>query len=250
MHKARRSDSIRYANRDAGSRLIKNQQGNLQQALRKRRLGLGKVRGTESASDLMTKHVDAKLLGEHERSMGCELVADRAELAPQIVEEVEDVVDFVDDSPSGLLTASVSEQSAAHKIHCAIESEVCLPPGSLVHRVTDKMLSGWRQRTGRRPQSPKGKQLCRPRILQRTSAMSTFVGGLGRGEVLVLVPSVPVDSAHLRTRIESICAHATLISLSFSFDAFRARLRARWMYNTIEQADTSSVKCVYVCMYT
>ena len=32
----------------------------LQQALRKRRLGLGKVLGTENPSDLMTKHVDPK----------------------------------------------------------------------------------------------------------------------------------------------------------------------------------------------
>ena len=71
----------------------------------------------------------SKLLGEHVRSMGGECVAGRAELAPQIVQEVEDVVDFVDDSPSRPMTASVSEQSAIHKIHCAIESEVCLPPG-------------------------------------------------------------------------------------------------------------------------
>ena len=46
------------------------------------------------------------------------------ELAPQIVQEVEDVVDFVDDSPSGLMTASASEQSATHKIHRAIDSDV------------------------------------------------------------------------------------------------------------------------------
>ena len=32
----------------------------LQQALRKRRLGLGKVLGTENPSDLMTKHVGGK----------------------------------------------------------------------------------------------------------------------------------------------------------------------------------------------
>ena len=46
--------------------------------------------GTENPSDLMTKHVDAKLLGDHARRMGCECVAGRAELAPQIVQEVED----------------------------------------------------------------------------------------------------------------------------------------------------------------
>ena len=37
----------------------------LQQALRKLRLGLGKVLGTENPSDFMTKHVDSKLLSEH-----------------------------------------------------------------------------------------------------------------------------------------------------------------------------------------
>ena len=46
---------------------------------------MGKVLGTENPSDLMTKHVDSKLLGEHVRSMGCEFVDSRAELAPQIV---------------------------------------------------------------------------------------------------------------------------------------------------------------------
>ena len=67
----------------------------LQQALRKRRLGLWKVLGTEKSSDLMTKYVDSKLLGEHVRCMGCEFAAGRAKLAPQIVQEVEDVVGFV-----------------------------------------------------------------------------------------------------------------------------------------------------------
>ena len=74
--------------------------------------------------------------------MGCEFVAGRAELAPQNFQEVEDVVDFVDDSPSGLMTASVSEQSDAHKIHCAIESEMCLPPRRLVHRLTGESCRG------------------------------------------------------------------------------------------------------------
>ena len=76
----------------------------LQQALRKRRLGLGKVLGNGNFLDLMTMHVDSKLLGEHVRCMGCEFAAGRAELAPQIVQEVEDFVEFVQDSPSGLMT--------------------------------------------------------------------------------------------------------------------------------------------------
>ena len=84
--------------------------------------------GTENPSVLLTQHVDSKLLGEHLRCMGCEFVAGRAELAPQIVQEVEDVVEFVDDCQSGLMTASAREQSATHNIHCAIDSKVCLPP--------------------------------------------------------------------------------------------------------------------------
>ena len=39
-----------------------------------KRLGIGKVLGTENPSDLMTKHVDSKLLGEHTQSMGYEFV--------------------------------------------------------------------------------------------------------------------------------------------------------------------------------
>ena len=81
----------------------------LQQALRKRRLGLGKVLGTENTSDLMTKHVDSKLLGEHVRSMGCAFVKGRAELAPQIVQGI----DLVEDLSSGLITTSTNEQLAA-----------------------------------------------------------------------------------------------------------------------------------------
>ena len=72
----------------------------------------------------MTKQVDAKLLGEHVRCMDCEFVAGHAELAPQIVNEVEDVMEFVADSPSGLMAASANEQSATRKIHRAINSEV------------------------------------------------------------------------------------------------------------------------------
>ena len=41
--------------------------------------------------------------------------AGRAELAPQIVQEVEDVAEFSEDIPSGLMTASENEQSATHK---------------------------------------------------------------------------------------------------------------------------------------
>jgi hypothetical protein len=104
----------------------------LQQALRKRRLGLGKVLGTENPSDLMTKHVDSKLLGEHVRSMGCEFAAGRAELAPQVVQEIEDrveeedVANYIEDALGGLMTTPMEQQSAIPEIHCAGRSEVCL----------------------------------------------------------------------------------------------------------------------------
>ena len=92
----------------------------------------------------MTKHVDAKLLGEHVRSMGCEFTAGRAELAPQIVQEVEEEVDNIEDveRPSGLMTASASQQPAAQEIHCASETEVCLHRGSLVHRFLSESCRG------------------------------------------------------------------------------------------------------------
>ena len=66
------SAAIGVANREGLGRIrhLDTQSLWLQQALRKRRLGLGKVLGTENPSDLMTKHVDSKLLGEHVRSMG------------------------------------------------------------------------------------------------------------------------------------------------------------------------------------
>ena len=61
------SAAIGVANREGLGRIghLDTQFLWLQQALRKRRLGLGKVLGTENLSDLMTKHVDSKLLGEH-----------------------------------------------------------------------------------------------------------------------------------------------------------------------------------------
>ena len=100
------SAAIEVANREGLGRIrhVDTQSLCLQQALRKRRLGLGKVLGTENPSDLMTKHVNSKLLGEHVRSMGCEFVDGGAELAPQIVQEIEDVVNLVDDLSSGLMT--------------------------------------------------------------------------------------------------------------------------------------------------
>ena len=52
--------------------------------------------GTENPSEPMIKHVDAKLLEEHVRSMGGEFMAGRAELAPQAAQWVEDGDDHGD----------------------------------------------------------------------------------------------------------------------------------------------------------
>ena len=65
----------------------------------------------------MTKHVDGKLLGEHIRNMGCDFVAGRAELAPQVVQTIGDEpedehsADCVDDTLIGLMTNSMCEQA-------------------------------------------------------------------------------------------------------------------------------------------
>ena len=75
----------------------------------------------ENPSDLMTKHVDSKLLGEHVRAMGCEFKDGRAELAPQVVQQLEDSVGHVEGVPSGLMTTSVSQWVATCKSHCAME---------------------------------------------------------------------------------------------------------------------------------
>ena len=78
------SAAIGVSNREVLGRIrhLDTQSLWVQQARRKLRLGLGQVLGIESPSDLMTKHVDSKLLGEHVRCMGREFVTGRAELVP------------------------------------------------------------------------------------------------------------------------------------------------------------------------
>ena len=61
----------------------------------------------------------SKWLGEHVRCMGCEFVAGRAELAPQVVQQIDDAVDYVEDVPSGLMTVSASRASATDENHSA-----------------------------------------------------------------------------------------------------------------------------------
>jgi hypothetical protein len=144
------SAAIGVANREGLGRIrhLDTQSLWLQQALRKKRLGLGKVLGTENPSDLMTKHVDSKLLREHIHGMGCEFVDGRAELAPQVVQavgdsiETEDVVECIDDESCGLMTTPTTETSATLENHCATETEMCLSRRLLVHRVVDEDCKG------------------------------------------------------------------------------------------------------------
>ena len=145
------SAAIAVANREGLGRIrhLDTQSLWLQQALRKRRLGLGKVLVTENPSDLMTEHVDSKLLGEHVRDMGCEFLTGWAELTPQVVKafgveiESEDDVNYVDDTLSGLMTTSMGEQSTTQKHHCAMESEACLCLEELLsHRSVDDDCDG------------------------------------------------------------------------------------------------------------
>ena len=153
--------------------------------------------GTENPSDLMTKHVDAKLLGEHVRSMGCEFTDGRAELAPQVVQDVEDSNDdHIDDTinlceddgeiasegctttdeddgevasegctaidaPSELMIASVrSNRSTAHQNPLRNRHRTVCTIGSAGPIVSSK-LSGRRQGMGKCAQSPRDDQLYR-----------------------------------------------------------------------------------------
>jgi hypothetical protein len=120
------SAAIGVANREGLGRIrhLDTQSLWVQRVLRQRRLGLGKVLGTEDPTDFITKHVDSKLLGDHVRCMGCEFVAGRAELAPQVVQEVVDTVEYIEDVPSRLMTASASRESATYESHGALDSEV------------------------------------------------------------------------------------------------------------------------------
>ena len=50
----------------------------------------------------------------------------RAELAPQVVQEVDDAADYVEDLPTGLMTVSESQGSPITETHCTLDSELCL----------------------------------------------------------------------------------------------------------------------------
>ena len=51
-------------------------------------------------------------------------------------------MDYVEDELSGLMNASMTEQSASPENHCAIETEVCLSERLLDHRVVDEDCKG------------------------------------------------------------------------------------------------------------
>ena len=82
--------------------------------------------------------------------MGCDFVAGRAELAPQVVQTIgdepedEDNADCVDDTLIGLMTNSMGEQSTTRgENHCAMETEVCLVCEELaIHRSVDDDCKG------------------------------------------------------------------------------------------------------------
>jgi hypothetical protein len=213
------SAAIGVANREGLGRIrhLDTQSLWLQQVLRKKRLGLGKVLGIENPSDLMTKHVDSKLLGEHTQSMGCEFVGGRAELALQVVQGVgddtgaEDVVECIDDELSGLMTTSTMERSATSENHCAIETEMCLSERLLVHRSVDEDCEGGSDAREGVTNCRLGsnqidrdyeKRMSRDEhlrghpnflLLRLLRSFVCRLGSLVRGEVLVSVPFVPID---------------------------------------------------------
>ena len=110
----------------------------------------------------MTKHVDSKLLNQHVRCMGCEFLPGRAELAPQVVQEVQDQVEYVEDNPSGRMTASEGPESTTNEVHCALGTELCLLE-KCWSAIDRRRLSGWRRGQGKEFQSSEGVQPSRPR---------------------------------------------------------------------------------------
>ena len=145
------SAAIGVANREGLGRIrhLDTQSLWLQQALRQRRLGLGKVLGTQNPSDLMTKHVDSKLFNQHARCMGCDFMPGRAELAPQVVQEIEDQVEYVEDNPCGLMTAPEGPESTTIEVHCALETELCLLGRNVGQRLTGDVCRGGDEAKGR-----------------------------------------------------------------------------------------------------
>ena len=231
------SAAIGVANREGLGRIphLDTQSLWLQQALRKRRLGLGKVLGTENPSDLMTKHVGSKLLGEHVRCMGCEFVGGRAELAPQVVQCTEDVIDLVEEESSGLMTTSTTEQLAAPENQCATGTEVCLPREICGHRLADFDCRG-----GDEARERSLNRRWDDNIVDRECIEETSVGEhlSGHPHFLFILPF-----GHSRSRggacFSAICSHRLSIytsthrscsvssfsDLSFPLDAFWAQVR-------------------------
>ena len=66
----------------------------------------------------------------------------RAEFARQVVQGIDDTVGYVEDIPSGLMTASESQGATTCKFHCAMESEVCLCSNSFDQQSADANCQG------------------------------------------------------------------------------------------------------------
>ena len=58
----------------------------IQQAVRKKQLGLLKVKGTENPADLMTKYLDQATMYKMNELMGLEVRTGRSAIAPQVAE--------------------------------------------------------------------------------------------------------------------------------------------------------------------
>ena len=167
------SAAIGVANREGLGRIrhLDTQSLWLQQALRRKRLGLGKVLGTENPSDLMTKHVDAKTLEHHVQIMGCVIASGRPELAPQVVQGVDDAgaVDFGPATAQGIPLRKIRDGSTG-RLFASLKS---LGRGCKGHDFagTGECVVGAQGKCGR---SNAGYKSCRPRSRGKSGNMSRF----------------------------------------------------------------------------
>ena len=82
----------------------------LQEAVRKKQIGILKVKGTENPSDLMTKFTDFGTLDKLSAVMGLEVRAGRAEVAPEVAGSIEDDIEYV-----GMIDSSDYDEGCWHE---------------------------------------------------------------------------------------------------------------------------------------
>ena len=82
----------------------------LQEAVRKKQIGILKVKGTENPSDLMTKFTDFGTLDKLSAVMGLEVRAGRAEVAPEVAGSIEDDIEYV-----GMIDSSDYDEGRWHE---------------------------------------------------------------------------------------------------------------------------------------